>query len=130
MIEGRPEGWFYQIDTEPPGGYPDTVGQVYGPAGTEVPPEEGPGRLTLYETFENDTAYLDFRVEQAQDGGSQSTAATVCGQPAEVWIDELTGEMVLGWTDRDKVAVLIANTADFTVEELVASGESVSDCCG
>jgi hypothetical protein len=36
----------------------------------------------------------------------------------------------VGWTDRDKSDVLVANTADFTVQELVVSAESVYDYCG
>jgi len=55
---------------------------------------------------------------------------TVCGEATEVWLDETTGELVVGWTDRDKSDVLVANTADFSVQELVDSAERVYDCCG
>jgi hypothetical protein len=54
----------------------------------------------------------------------------VCGEATEVWLDESTGELIVGWTDRDKSDVLVANTADFTVQELVVAAESVHDCCG
>ena len=82
------------------------------------------------ETLPASGAYLKFRADQSRSRDGKPTAVTVCGQPAEVWLDESTGELVVGWTDRDKSDVLVANTADFTVQELVVSAESVYDCCG
>ena len=55
---------------------------------------------------------------------------TVCGEPTEVWVDAATGELVIGWTFRGKSDVLIANTADYTVQQLVDSAEHVYECCG
>ncbi len=101
-----------------------------GPAGAAVPPDEGPGRLVLYETLPASDAYVRSRTEQSRSRGGKPIAVTVCGEATEVWLDESTGELILGWTDRDKSDVLVANTADFTVQELVVSAESVYDCCG
>jgi hypothetical protein len=54
----------------------------------------------------------------------------VSGEPAEVWVDPSSGELLLGWTIRGKSEVLVGNAVDFTVASLVDSAESVSDCCG
>ncbi len=130
VLEARPDGWFdrSQIATLPD--FPNTFGRVYGPEGVTVPPYEGPGRLALYETFPANDAYFRSRIEQSRKRDGKPIAVTVCGEATEVWLDESTGELVVGWTDRDKSDVLVANTADFTVQELVNSAESVDDCCG
>ena len=77
-----------------------------------------------------DTAYLKSRVEQSRRHGARPVAVKVCGETTEVWLNDTTGELVLGWIDRDKSEVLVANTANFTVAELVRSAETVTDCCG
>lgn len=130
VVEARPDGWSdrSQIATLPD--FPNIFGRVYGPEGGTVPPYEGPGRLALYETFPANDAYFRSRIEQSRKRDGKPIAVTVCGEATEVWLDESTGELVVGWTDRDKSDVLVANTADFTVQELVDSAESVSDCCG
>jgi hypothetical protein len=73
---------------------------------------------------------LKSRIEQSRKRHGKPIAVTVCGEATEVWLAESTGELVVGWTDRGKSDVLVANTADFTVQELVDSAESVYDCCG
>lgn len=130
VVELRPDGWFDQGGVSELSAFPNTRGRVYGPEGIAVPPDEGPGHLALYETFPANDAYFESRITQSRKRGGEPVAVTVCGEATEVWLDELTGELVLGWTDRGKSDVLVANTADFTVQELVDSAERVYDCCG
>jgi hypothetical protein len=130
VVETRPPGWSRQTEIAALPGFPNTYGQVSGPAGAAVPPDEGPGRLVLYETLPANDAYFKSRTEQSRNRGGKPIAVTVCGEATEVWLDQSTGELIVGWTDRDKRDVLVANTADFTVPELVDSAESVTDCCG
>ena len=130
VVEGRPDGWSDRSGIESLPGFPNTSGRVYGPEGVTVPPNEGPGRLALYETFRANDAYFKSRIEQSLQRDGRPITVTACGEATEVWLDESTGELVVGWTDRDKSDVLVANTADFTVQELVNSAESVYDCCG
>lgn len=130
VVELRPDGWFDQGAVSGLTAFPNTRGRVYGPEGIAVPPDEGPGHLALYETFPVNGAYFESRIEQSRNNGGEAVAVTVCGEPTEVWVDQSTGELVLGWTDRGKSDVLVANTADFTVQELVDSAERVYDCCG
>lgn len=129
VVDSRPAGWSYLTGISP-AGFAKTAGVIYGPDGVAVPPDEGPNRLALYETFSTDTAYLKSRIEQSRRHGARPVAVEVCGESAEVWVNESTGELLLGWIDRDKSEVLVANTADFTVAELVRSAETVTDCCG
>ena len=130
MVEGRPDGWSDLSGIESIPGLPNTSGRVYGPEGLTVPPNEGPGRLALYETFPASDAYFGSRIDQSRRRDGKPIAVTVCGEATEVWLDVSTGELVIGWTDRDKSDVLVANTADFTVQQLVDAAESVYDCCG
>ena len=130
IVEVRPTGWFDQGDIPAPDGFPTVRGRVYGPEGTAVPPHEGPGHLALYEMTPASDAYFTSRIGLARAAAAEPTPVTVCGQPTQVWTTPSTGELVLGWTDRDKSEVLVGNTADFTIEQLVNSAESVSDCCG
>jgi hypothetical protein len=130
VVEARPNGWSDQGEVAALRAFPNTSGPVYGPDGAAVPPDEGPGRLALYETFPANDAYLQSRIEQSRNAGGKPVAVTVCGEATEVWQDQATGELVVGWTDRDKSDVLIGNLADFTVQELIDSAERVSDCCG
>jgi len=130
VVEVRADGWLYKIGLESLVGFPNTSGRVYGPDEIAVPPNEGPGRLALYETFPADAAYLESRIEVSRKHGGRAQAVVVNGHAAEVWLDETTGELLLGWTLPGKSEVLVANTADFTVARFVKSAESVSDCCG
>jgi hypothetical protein len=130
VVEVRPDGWFDQIGLDALVGFPNTTGRVYGPDKIAVPPDEGPGRLAFYETFPADEAYLESRIEASRKHGGRPQAVVVNGRAAEVWLDETTGELLLGWTLPGKSEVLVGNTADFTVAQLVKSAESVSDCCG
>ena len=130
VVEVRPDGWSYQGGLEALVGFPNTSGRVYGPVEIAIPPDEGPGRLAHYETFPADDAYLESRIEASRKHGGRAQAVVVNGDVAEVWLDETTGELLLGWTLPGKSEVLVANTADFTVAQLVKSAESVSDCCG
>ena len=130
VVESRPNGWFDLGGIESLPDFPNTSARVYGPEGVTAPPNEGPGRLTLYESFPASDAYFKSRIEQWRKRAGKPIAVTVCDEASEVWLDESTGELVVGWTDRDKSDVLVANTADFTVQELVNSAESVYDCCG
>jgi len=130
VLEARPEGWFDQTASPALLDFPKTYGQVYGPEGVTIPPYEGPGRLAFYETFPASDAYIQSRIEQSRHRGGKPIAVTVCGEATEVWLDETTGELVVGWTDRDKSDVLVANTADFSVQALIDSAERVYDCCG
>lgn len=130
MVESRPRGWsrIGELTTIPR--FPDTSGQVYGPLGATIPPNEGPGRIALYETMPGTDAFLRGRVERSRGKQGKPIAVSVCGESVNVWLEEATGELVIGWADRDKADVLVANTADLTITELVESAESVSDCCG
>jgi hypothetical protein len=130
VVEVRPDGWFDQFGLDSLVGFPNTAGRVYGPGGIASPPVEGPGRLAFYETFPADEAYLESRIEASRKHGGRAQAVVVNGHAAEVWLDETTGELLLGWTLPGKSEVLVANTADFTVAQLVTSAESISDCCG
>lgn len=130
VVEARPDGWSYKVDLDAPVGFPNTGSGVYGPDAIAVPPAEGPGRLVLYETIPADEAYLESRIEASRNHGGRSQAVIVYGDAAEVWLNETTGELLLGWTLPGKSEVLVGNTADFTVAQLIKSAESVSDCCG
>jgi hypothetical protein len=130
VVELRPEGWFDQGPVSGLPVFPNTRGRVYGPEGTAVPPDEGPGHLALYESFPANDAYFESRIAQSRKNGGEAVAVSVCGEATEVWLDKSSGELVIGWTDRNKSDVLVANTADFTVQELVDSAERVYDCCG
>jgi hypothetical protein len=130
VVEVRPDGWFYRTGVEAPIGFPETSGRVYGPDEVAVPPNEGPGRLVLYETFPANEAYLERRIEASRKHGGRAQAVVLNGVAAEVWLDEATGELLLGWTLPGKSEVLVANTADFTVAQLLKSAESVANCCG
>jgi hypothetical protein len=130
VVEALPKGWSYQGGIESLPDFPKTYGRVYGPKGVAVPPFEGPGRLTLYETLPASGTYFKSRIDLSRDHGGKSIAVTVCGEATVVWMDESTGELVVGWTDRDKSDVLVANMGDVTVAELVDYAESVYDCCG
>jgi len=130
VVEVRPDGWFDKSGIDAPTGFPNTDGRVYGPDEIAVPPAEGPGRVAFYETFPADDAYLESRIKASRNHGGRSQAVVVNGAAAEVWLNETTGELLLGWTLPGKSEVLVANTADFTVAQLVKSAESVSDCCG
>jgi hypothetical protein len=130
VVEVQPDGWSDQSSLDALVGFPNTAGRVYGPDGITVPPHEGPGRLAFYETFPADNAFLESRIDASRKHGGRAQAVAVNGDAAEVWLDETTGELLLGWTLPGKSEVLVANTADFTVARLVKSAESVSDCCG
>jgi hypothetical protein len=111
-------------------GFPDVQWQVYGPTGPEVPRQEGPGRLVLYETFSGGDAYFKSRAATSRKAGGTARAVTVCGDPTEVWTNQASGELVVGWTYRGKSDVLVANSVDYTVEQLIESAERVYDCFG
>jgi hypothetical protein len=130
VVDALPDGWSDQAEIAALPAFPHTSGRVYGPDGVAVPPDEGPGRLALYETFPASGAYFQSRIEQSRNGGGTPVAVTVCGEATEVWLDQATGELVVGWTDRNKSDVLVGNLADFTVQELVDSAETVYDWCG
>lgn len=130
VVEIRPDGWFERAEIDAPVGFPDTFGSVYGPDKISVPPNEGPGRIAFYETIPGDAAYLESRIEASRKHGGRPQAVVVNGHAAEVWLDEATGELLLGWSLPGKSEVLVADTADFTVAQLVKTAESVADCCG
>lgn len=130
VLEARPNGWSADGEIAAIPHFPTTFGQVYGPDGSVVPPYEGPGRIVLYETIPSSDAYFKSRIASSAKHNAKPIPVAVCGEATKVWLDEATGELFVGWTDRNKSDVLVANTADFTVLELVASAESVSDCCG
>jgi hypothetical protein len=130
VLESRPNGWSVEGEIAAIPHFPNTFGQVYGPDGAVVPPYEGPGRIVLYETIPGSDAYYKSRIESSGKRNGKPIAVAVCGEATKVWLDEATGQLFVGWTDRNKSDVLVANTADFTVLELVESAESVSDCCG
>lgn len=125
-----PSGWSSLRDIEGLNDIPTVNAHVYGPDGESVPPSEGPGRVAIYETFPESSSYLDSRIERSRDRGGHPIAVDVNGVPAEVWVDEETGELVLGWTLRGQSEVLVANTADYTVEMLVQAAENLGECCG
>lgn len=130
VVDQRPEGWYDQGEAPAPSDFPDIRTRVYGPQGLTTPPFEGPSRIVLYETFPASDAYFESRIALSRKNGGEAVAVTVCGEATEAWLDESTGELVIGWTDRNKSDVLVANTADFTVQQLVDSAERVYDCCG
>jgi photosystem II stability/assembly factor-like uncharacterized protein len=130
VVEAPRSGWFDHGDTPALHDFPNTSGRVYGPDSVAVPPNEGPNRLALYETSPANDAYFQSRIELSRSRGGTLVAVTVCGEGTEVWHDEVTGELVLGWTDRNKSDVLVGNSANFTVQELVEVAEKVYDCCG
>lgn len=130
VVEARPHGWFQQASIEPPVGFPRTGGEVYGPGTIEVPPAEGPGRFAFYETIPADPSYLESRVAASRRHGSRARTVIVDGHVAHIWVNRSTGELLLGWELPGKSEVLVANTADFTVAQLVRTAESIADCCG
>jgi hypothetical protein len=130
VLDTRPSGWSGIGELAAIPKFPATFGQVYGPPGAAVPPNEGPGRIVLYETMPGNDAYLKSRIERSGNNRSNPIAVSVCGEHTNVWLDDATGELVVGWSDRGKADVLVANTADLTINELVDAAEGVSDCCG
>ena len=130
VADVRPDGWFDQTASSVVPNNPNTSRTVYAPAGSAIPPDEGPGRLVLFETFPASDRYFQDRIDQSRSRGGTPVAVTVCGEMTDVWVDRVTGELVVGWTDRDKGDVLVANSADFTVDSLIEAAEGVSDCCG
>jgi hypothetical protein len=130
VADVRPEGWFDRTDSSSVANDPKTSRTVYAAAGVPIPPDEGPGRLVLYETAPGNDQFFRGRVDQSRRRGGSAVTVMVCGEHTEVWVNPSDGELVLGWTDRDKTDVLVANTADFTVDSLVEVAEGVSDCCG
>jgi hypothetical protein len=130
VLDYRPEGWFDQGEVPVPADFATTTGRLYGPGTMTTPPYEGSGRIALYESFPADDAYFQSRIDQSRLDGGVPTAVTICGEATEVWSIESTGELIVGWTDRSKSDVLVANTADFTIEQLLESAERVYDCCG
>ena len=130
VVEQRPEGWSLLSTGFDLEGFPGVQWQVYGPTGPEVPLEEGPGRLVLYESFKGGDAYFKSRAAASRKAGGTAIAANVCGDETTVWVDETSGELLVGWTYRGKSDVLVANSVDFTVQQLIESAERVYDCCG
>lgn len=110
--------------------FPDLRWSVYGPEGPEVPLQEGPGRLVLYEAWAPSNHFFDRRVSASRNAGGAGVAVTVCGDQTEIWSNPTTGELLVGWTYRGKSDVLVANSADYTPVELIQSAERVYDCCG
>jgi hypothetical protein len=125
-----PDGWSELTEIAALSGFPKTFERVDGPEGATVPPDEGPGRLALFETFPASNAYFKSRIELSRKRHGKPIAVTICGEATAVWLDESTGELLVGWTDRNKSDVMVVNTADFTVQGLVDSAEGVYDCCG
>jgi hypothetical protein len=130
IVELRPEGWTMLGNGVGVPGFPDLQWSVYGPSGPEVPRQEGPGRLVLYEAWPPSDAYVQSRVAASRKTGGVGVAVTVCGNRTELWTNQSTGELLVGWTDRGKSDVLVANTADLSPDELIQAAERVSDCCG
>jgi hypothetical protein len=130
VVDQRPEGWHDQGEVPAPRDFPNIRARVYGPDGASIPPFEGPSRIVLYESFPANPAYFESRIEESRRAGGTSTGVTVCGEATEVWWNASTGELIVGWTDRDKSDVLVANLADFTMKELIESAERVYGCCG
>jgi hypothetical protein len=130
VVERRPPGWSNIGEIATVDEFPHTFGSVYGPAGATAPPNEGPGRIVLYETMPGDDVYLTRRIDRSRRSHGTPIALAVCGQRTNVWLDEATGELLVGWVDRDKTDVLVANTADLTIQQLIEAAERVSDCCG
>jgi hypothetical protein len=130
VVELLSDGWSDRVAIDALAGFPSTLGRVYGPDGITIPPDEGPGRIAFYETFPADPTVLESRIEALRRHGGQPKAVIVNGDPAEVWFDKTSGELLLGWTLPGKSEILIANRADFTVAQLVKTAESVADCCG
>lgn len=130
IIELRPDGWTMLSNGVGVPGFPDIQWSVYGPAGPEVPRHEGPGRLVLYEAWPPSDAYVQSRITASRHAEGKGVAVTVCGDRTEVWTNASTGELLVGWTFRGKSDVLVANAADYSVEELIQSAERVYDCCG
>jgi hypothetical protein len=130
VVDAPPDGWFDQGEIATLHGFATTYGRVYGPDGIAVPPREGPSRLALYETVPANNAYFKSRIEQSRKHHGKPIDVTVCDEATEAWLTKSTGELIVGWTDRDKSDVLVANTADFTVQQLVDTAERVYDCCG
>jgi hypothetical protein len=129
VLDTRPPGWSLIGEIAAIPEFPNTFGGVYGPPGAAVPPNEGPRRIVLYETMPGTDAYFKSRIERSRKRHGKPIAVSVCGEPTSVWL-EATGELVVGWVDRDKSDVLVANAADLTIQELVDAAEGVSDCCG
>jgi hypothetical protein len=130
IVELRPAGWTMLSNGVGVPGFASVQWSVYGPAGPEVPREEGPGRLVLYEAWPPSDAYFEQRVATSQKAGGEGIDVTVCGDRTELWTSSSTGEILVGWTYRGKSDVLVANVADYTAEQLVQSAERVYDCCG
>jgi hypothetical protein len=130
IVDLRPDGWTMLDNGFDVAGFKGIEWSVYGPTDDVIPPNEGPRRLALYETWPRNAAYFKSRISKSRNAGGEAVAVTVCGEQTQVWINQWTGELVIGWTDRGKTDVLVGNLADFTVQQLVDSAEHVFDCCG
>jgi hypothetical protein len=84
VVEARPDGWSDQTDIAALPDFPKTSERVYGPEGVTVPPDEGPGRLALFETFPASDAYVKSRIELSRERDGKPVAVTVCGEATEV----------------------------------------------
>jgi hypothetical protein len=130
VLDLRPPGWTLIGDPAAGEGHPSTVAQVYGPTEGEVPPNEGPSRIVLYEDMDGQDGYFAERVAQSKASGGHAVAVEVYGQPAKAWANEGTGEVLIGWRRGSLFDVLVANLADYTVDQLVVAAHHVGSCCG
>jgi hypothetical protein len=120
-----PAGWSLQRSFQESPGPPPIWVELYaaGPGGDEW---EGPDHLVLYQAFGIVGEWSETRATKSQDRGGHPVAVTMNGQPATVWVDDASGELLLAWERDGQSLGLIGNAADMTAQELVWFAEGVA----
>ena len=120
-----PDGWSAQRGFEQEPGPPPIWVEIYAahPVGSDW---EGPGQLVLYQAFGIVGEWSKIRAIKSEDRGGHPVAVTMNGQPATVWVDEASGELLLAWERDGQSLGLVGNTTDMTPQELARFAESVA----
>ena len=84
---------------------------------TELPHQSGVGRLDFIQAFDGPASV---------SGGQQQPNVEVAGTSAELWTWADTGEIVLNWRLGGHGLALVANEADFSVDELIELAASAA----
>ena len=120
-----PKGWTLQKEFEQEPGPPAIWVEVYG-AGPVAEEPEGPGRLVLYQAFGVVGEWSDTRTEKSRERGGKPVSVPMGIDTAMVWVDSVSGELLLPWTLNGQSVALIGNSADMTPEQLAAYGLGVA----
>lgn len=113
-LSGIPAGWTLVGEEDLPES-PTGRWQRSWSSGSQLPRQSIPGRIDLIQAFGGPVNV---------SGGDQAPSVEVLGEPAMLWTWAATGELVLVWRLGQTSLALVANEADFSIEELVALAKS------